>query len=81
MVVKCLIKNINNCAKEEELVKSLSILSKVLQRVNLKEFKLDIFQKTIEKIKFLLKTTENPESAEILSFSHERMLSSFFAKK
>ena len=81
MIIKCLIKNVNTCTKQEEWVKNLQVLSQVLQRANLKEFKLDVFQKIIEKIKFILKTTENPDWAEILSFSHERMLNSFFAKK
>lgn len=49
--------------------------------MNLKELKLDFLQKIIEKIKFILKNTEDPQSAEILSFSHSRMLTCFFAKK
>ena len=57
------------------------MLSKVLQRANLKEFKMDLILKTIEKIRFLLKKTQNPIWAEHLGFSHERMLKIFFMKK
>ena len=57
MIVKNLLNSINGSESEEETVKCLETLSIVFLRANLKEFKIDILQKTIEKIKYMMKKT------------------------